>query len=114
MEKVIDATGKSIGRLSTEVAATLLAKDSVKFAKNVVAQVTVRVTNASKVSIDPKKYTGKTYHSHSGYPGSDRKRTLAQVIDKKGHADAIRRAVSGMLPKNTLRERRLKRLIIEA
>jgi large subunit ribosomal protein L13 len=114
MEKIIDAKGKSVGRVSTEIAKILLAKDSTKFAKNTIANVTVRVKNASELAIPVKKLTGKTYHSHSGYPGSDRKRTVAQVIDKKGHADVIRRAVSGMLPKNTLREKRLKRLIVEA
>lgn len=114
MEYVIDAKGKTLGRVATEAASVLLGKNTTTVKKNLVANVTVRVKNSSAISITDKKLRQKTYHSHSGYLGGDKKRTLRQVIEKKGHGDALMRAVKGMLPTNTLREKRLKHLVIEA
>jgi large subunit ribosomal protein L13 len=54
-----------------------------------------------------------TYHSHSGYPGSDRADMLKDVIAKKGYGEAVKRAVKGMLPGNTLRDKRMKNLTVE-
>jgi large subunit ribosomal protein L13 len=109
----IDATGKTFGRIATDVATRLLAKDSPDFKRNAVADVTVRVINVSAVAIDPKKLKQKTYHTHSGYPGGDRRPDMAQVIAKKGHGEILRRAVKSMLPLNTLRDKRLKNLVTE-
>lgn len=113
MEYVIDATGKALGRVASEAAMVLLAKNTTTVKKNAVANVTVRVMHVGALSISEKKRTQKTYHSHSGYPGSDRALSLAHIIATKGNGEALRRAVKGMLPGNTLRERRLKHLIIE-
>jgi large subunit ribosomal protein L13 len=113
MEYTIDAKGKALGRVASEAASVLLAKNTTSGAKNVVANVIVRVTNASGLAISEKKMLQKTYHSHSGYLGSDRALTLRHIIDKKGHKEALTRAVKGMLPTNTLRDKRLKHLIIE-
>lgn len=113
MEHIIDATGKSLGRVASEAAKVLLAKNATNVKKNVVANVVVRVQHASALTITDKKRLQKTYHSHSGYPGSDRALTLAYVIATKGYGAALLRAVKGMLPSNTLREKRLKHLIIE-
>lgn len=113
MEYTIDATGKTLGRIATEAASVLLGKNTPSVKKNVVANVTVRVTHASAMRITEKKKELKTYHSHSGYPGSDRATKLSEVITKQGYGEALKRAVSGMTPKNTLREKRLKRLIVE-
>lgn len=113
MEHVIDATGKALGRVASEAASVLLAKNSTSVAKNVVANVTVRIKNASALSITDKKMRQKKYHSHSGYLGNARSLTLRHVIENKGHGDALMRAVKGMLPTNTLRDKRLKHLIIE-
>ena len=110
----IDAKGKSIGRIATEAAVLLMGKDvASEYKKNAVRTVSVSIINASQVSIDPKKLTQKTYHSHSGFPGSDRATPLRDIIAKKGHEEALRRAVKGMLPGNTLRDKRLKNLHIE-
>ncbi|MDO8521363.1 MAG: uL13 family ribosomal protein [bacterium] len=113
MEHLIDATGRTLGRVASEAAKLLLAKNATNVKKNVVANVVVRVTHASKLSISDKKRLQKTYHSHSGYPGSARALSLAHIITTKGHKEALLRAVKGMLPGNTLREKRLKHLIIE-
>ncbi len=113
MEHTIDAKGKSLGRVATEVAVILLGKNTASVKKNAVAEVTVRVINASGLVIADKKMVQMTYHSHSGYPGSDRADKLKDVIAKKGYGEAVKRAVKGMLPGNTLRDKRMKNLTVE-
>lgn len=113
MEHTIDATGKALGRVASEAAKVLLAKDSTSVRKNAVAGVTVRVKHAGALVIGEKKRLQKRYHSHTGRPGSARSLSLSHVVATKGHKDALLRAVKGMLPGNTLREKRLKHLIIE-
>lgn len=113
MEHVIDAAGKSLGRVASEAAKILLGKDTTTVKKNAVADVTVRVTQAGKLEISDKKMIQKTYHSHSGYPGSGRDRMLKDIIAIKGYSEALKRAVKGMLPGNTLRDKRMKNLIVE-
>ncbi len=113
MEHTIDAKGKALGRVASEAARVLLGKDSPSVKKNAVAEVKVRVTNASGLSITDKKKVQMTYHRHSGYPGSDRADMLKDIIAKKGFGEAVKRAVKGMLPPNTLRDKRMKNLIVE-
>jgi large subunit ribosomal protein L13 len=114
MEHKIDAKGKSMGRIATEIAELLLGKSTpATFKRNAVITDKVRVLNVNEIAVDAKRMVQKTYHSHSGYPGGDRHRTLREVIEKKGMKNALVRAVNGMLPKNTLREKRLKQLVIE-
>ncbi len=113
MEHVIDATGKPLGRVASEAAKILLGKNTTTVKKNAVAEATVRITNVALVHIDEKKLTQKAYYSHSGWLGNQRKQVLKDVIAKKGHGDALKRAVKGMLPGNTLRDKRMKHLIIE-
>jgi len=112
-EYTIDATGKSLGRLSSEVAALLNAKNSTSFAKNVVAPVKVKVINASKVKVTGKKMNQSVHKTYSGYPGGQRVKTLDTVVEKKGYKEIVRHAVEGMLPKNKLQDKRMKNLLIE-
>ena len=112
-EHTIDAKGQSLGRVASEAAKILLGKNTTTVKKNAVALVTVRIINASGLEIADKKMTQKTYHSHSGYPGSDRAHKLKDIIAKKGHEEALKRAVKGMIPGNTLRDKRMKNLVIE-
>lgn len=113
-EHVVDAKGKSIGRVATQVAVLLLGKNTPATAKkNTVTQSRVRVINVSSLRMNEKKEVQKTYHRHSGYPGGVRTPTLKHIIDTRGKREALRIAVSGMLPKNTLRDKRMKHLIIE-
>jgi len=110
----IDAKGRTLGRVASEAAFTLLGKGRAATArKNIIAPVAVRITNAGAIAIPEKKLTQKTYHRHSGYPGSDRAVMLKEVIEKKGKSEALREAVKGMLPGNKLRDKRLKNLTIE-
>jgi large subunit ribosomal protein L13 len=114
MEHIIDAKGKAIGRVATEAAAILLGKDHPTTSKkNVVSRKRVKIINAAAINISEKKENQKTYYRHTGYPGGDRKTSLKQIIKKKGKGSALRTAIYGMLPKNTLRDKRMKQLTIE-
>jgi large subunit ribosomal protein L13 len=109
----IDGTNKALGRLASEVAALLNAKDSIFFVKNRVADVTVKVTNASKVKISGNKMKESVHKSYSGYPGGLKEMPLNYVVEKKGYSELLKHAVRGMLPKNKLQDIRMKNLIIE-
>ena len=111
-EYTIDATNRKLGRLASEVAVLLMGKNMPDFAKHTVADVQVTITNASKLDLSTKKLKTKEYFRWSGYPGGQKRETLEDVLDKKGHAEALTRAVRGMLPGNKLRPLMLKRLII--
>ncbi len=112
-EYTIDAEGKTLGRLSTEIAAILNGKNSVNFAKNRVSLVEVKVLNASKVKLTGNKMKEVFHKRYSGYPGGQKFLNLAMVAEKKGYKEIIRHAVEGMLPKNRLQDKRMKNLLIE-
>ncbi len=112
MKYTLDAENKKIGRVATQAAVYLMGKNLMDFKKNVVADVKVEIKNASKVSVDQTKFETKTYSRYSGYPGGLRQPTMEQVVSKKGFGEVIKEAVSGMLPKNKLRTKMLKNLII--
>lgn len=113
MKYTIDATGKSLGRLASEVAALLNAKNSVFFVKNAVIQTEVEVTNASKVKVTGNKMKESVHKSFSGYPGGLKEMPLAFVVSKKGFSALITHAVKGMLPKNKLQDIRMKNLTVK-
>lgn len=105
----IDATGRRLGRLATEVATKLMGKDSPDFAKHVVAPVTVKVTNASKMDI-PLHKEREIYQSYSGYPGGRSEETLIHLAERLGYAEVFRRSVKNMLPKNKLQKQMMLNL----
>lgn len=113
MNHIIDGTDKALGRLASEVAALLNAKNSVDFVKNRVADVTVKVINASKVKISGNKMKESVHKSYSGYPGGLKEMPLHYVVAKKGYSELLTHAVRGMLPKNKLQDIRMKNLTIE-
>ncbi len=108
----IDATGKRLGRLATEISTMLMGKNSPDVARNVVADVVVNVENASKMLITDKKKGEKMYKRYTGYPGGLRTFPMKKLIEKKGYEEVLRKAVYGMLPSNRLRAKRMKKLII--
>ena len=108
----INAEGRAVGRVASEAAAALLGKKETDFKKNVEAPVSVEIINAGKLKISQKKLRDKVYTSYSGYPGGLKKKSMENVISKKGIKETIIHAVWGMLPKNKLRERRMKNLNI--
>lgn len=112
MIHTIDATGKTLGRTATKVASILMGKDTTSYAPNIVPKVTVKLTNVGKAKVDPRKMDEKTYKRYSGYPGGLREDSMKHVVSRKGYAEVFRTAVYGMLPKNKLRDRFIKNLII--
>lgn len=109
----IDATNKTLGRLASEAAKVLLGKHKPSFVKHMVLGEEITITNASKIYITGAKAKEKQYVRYSGYPGGQKKETFASLVKRRGHGEAIRRAVLGMLPKNRLQMRRIKLLTIK-
>jgi len=111
-EFTFDATNKKVGRLATEIAVILMGKNDPSYEPNKVAPHKVIVSHVSKLSIDPKKMNQKTYSKFSGYPGGLKKISMPRMIEKKGYAEVLRKAVYGMIPGNKLRKQIMKNLII--
>jgi large subunit ribosomal protein L13 len=109
----IDATKKSLGRVASEAAKVILGKHKPTFAKNAVMGEEVKIVNASQIKITGAKTLDKEYVRYSGYPGGQKVENYAMLTARRGHAEALRRAVLGMLPKNRLQAKRIKLLTIE-
>ncbi|HMO78596.1 MAG TPA: 50S ribosomal protein L13 [Candidatus Paceibacterota bacterium] len=111
--KIIDAKDKTIGRVASQVAKMLMEKDSASYTPNKTSTQQVQIINASLAKINFKKKIEKEYTRYSGYPGGIKYQTLGDLISKKGYGEVFRKAVYGMLPKNTLKNQRMKNLIIK-
>ena len=110
---VVDAEGKNLGRLASEIATVLRGKNKPQFTPHVDTGDFVVVVNAEKIAVTGNKMTGKIYYRHSGYPGGLKSRTLEQMIQRRP-TEVLRKAVKGMLPKNRLAARQLTKLKIYA
>jgi large subunit ribosomal protein L13 len=110
-EYTIDAEGKRLGIVATEAATYLLGKNMPDFTKNLVAPVTVTITNASKLDLSDKKKQA-TYQTYSGYPGGQNDETFEHLAERRGYQEPIRRTIKGMLPRNKLQAVMMKNLII--
>ena len=110
---IIDAADKVLGRLATQVAVLLRGKNKIGFApyKDIGDFVTIK--NSDKLKFTGKKFKNKIYYHHSLYLGGLKKQTMKETSDKKGHSEILRKAVMGMLTKNKLRARQIKRLRFE-
>lgn len=108
----IDATDKVLGRLAVEVSILLRGKHKPTWAPNVDDGDTVVIENVDKIRVTGKKLDQKLYRKHTGYPGHLRETTLRERMVKDA-SGVFTDAVSGMLPKNKLRNEMLKRLIIK-
>ena len=108
----IDAAGKTLGRVASEAAKSLMGKTRPDYVPHVRSDVKVTVVNASKLHIREKKRVGKIYTTYSGYPGGLKRESLASLNGRKGKGEAVRRAVIRMLPRNTMRTPRMKNLIV--
>ncbi len=111
-ETIINAEGMAIGRVASAAAKALMGKDAPSFERHVATGGLVTISNAGKMKIDPRKLEGVQYQQYSGYPGGLRNESLAQVMDKKGIEEVLRRAVYGMLPANKLRPVIMKNLTV--
>lgn len=110
---VIDAEGKVLGRLASEIAKRLRGKDKPAYTPYVDTGDFVIVVNAGKVRLTGKKLTDKIYYRHSGYPGGTKQIAAGKMLSEKP-TEALRLAVKGMLPKNSLGRAMLKKLKIYA
>lgn len=111
--QIIDAQGKTLGRVASAAAKVLLGKHTPAFVKHHVKGEEVKIINASKVELSGGKTKAKKYIRYSGYPGGQKIERYDMLTARRGHNEAIRRAVKGMLPKNKLQTERLKLLTIE-
>jgi len=109
---IIDATGKTIGRIASEASRALLGKDTVAYTRNRVSAVSVKIENAKDANVSDKKKVQTKFTRYTGYPGGLRITSLGQLIEKKGKGMAITKAVYGMLPKNKLRTKIMKQLTV--
>ncbi|MBB6451494.1 large subunit ribosomal protein L13 [Geomicrobium halophilum] len=106
---VIDAEGKRLGRLASEVAAILRGKYKPEFTPHVDTGDHVIIINAEKVELTGKKWTDKLYYRHSGYKGG-LKATRAIDMNKNKPVKMVELAIQGMLPKNALGRKTIKKL----
>jgi large subunit ribosomal protein L13 len=110
---LVDAEGKTLGRLATQIADTLRGKRKPQFTPHVDTGDFVIVVNAEKIQVTGNKLDQKRYYRHSGYPGGLRSRTLREQLDRRP-TEVIRVAVKGMLPKNRLARQQITKLKIYA
>lgn len=98
---VVDAEGKTLGRLSTEIAKVLQGKHKPIYTRHVDTGDYVIVVNAEKIKLTGKKLTDKYYYHHTGYPGGIKATSAATLLEKNPTA-LVTKAVKGMMPKNQL------------
>ena len=110
---VVDAEGKTLGRLATQIADTLRGKHKPEYTPHVDTGDFVVVVNAEKIAVTGKKLDEKLYHRHSGYPGGLKTRTLREQLDRRP-TEVLRKAVKGMLPRNKLARVQINKLKIYA
>jgi large subunit ribosomal protein L13 len=111
--RVIDATGRPLGRLARDVAVALLGKDKPTYSPHVITGDRVVVLNATRVMTTGKKQLQKTYYRHSGYVGNLKTFTLRDMQEKHPER-VIELAVKGMLPRNKQGRQMLRRLKVYA
>ena len=110
---VVDAEGKTLGRMASEVAAILRGKNKPTFTPHVDCGDYVIVINAEKVAVTGKKRQEKIYKRHTGYPGGLRELTFEQLMEKHPE-EVVRHAVKGMMPNGKLGRKMFKKLKVYA
>ncbi len=110
---VVDATDKILGRLATEIAHRLRGKHKPNYSTFMDTGDFIIVVNSDKIKLTGKKWSDKMYYHHTGFIGGI-KEISAEKLNEKKPTELIRKAVRGMLPKNTLGRQQLKKLKIYA
>ena len=110
---IVDASDKVLGRLASQIALRLRGKHKAIYTPHVDTGDFIIVVNAEKISLTGKKLTDKIYYSYSGYPGGLRETSAGKMLAEKPE-NLIRIAVAGMMPKNNLGRRMLKKLKVYA
>ena len=108
---IVDAEGKTLGRLATQVATILRGKHKATYTPHVDCGDYVIVINASKVKLTGKKLDDKMYYNHSGYPGGLRERNARTMLEKYPE-EMVERAIVGMLPNGPLGAKMAKKLFV--
>ena len=106
---IVDASGKTLGRMATEIAHRLRGKHKPEYAPHMDNGDYVVVINAEKIKVTGNKAADKIYHSHSGYPGGIKSISFEKLLEKAPER-TIQSAVKGMLPKNPLGRQMFKKL----
>lgn len=111
--KIIDASGKALGRLASEAAVSLIGKTNPSYVRHIYAGSKVKVVNSSKLKITEKKL-GQIFHArYSGHRGGLAISSGAEIKLKKGTKELVRLAILSMLPDNKLKKKMMKNLQIE-
>ncbi|MCW8936058.1 MAG: 50S ribosomal protein L13 [Gammaproteobacteria bacterium] len=110
---VVDADGKTLGRLASEIARRLRGKHKPVYTPHVDTGDYIVVINAEKVAVTGRKSTDKMYYHHTGFPGGIKEISFDKLIDKKPEM-VIEKAVKGMLPKNPLGRAMYRKLKVYA
>ena len=110
---VVDATGKTLGRISTEIAARLRGKHKPEYTPHVDTGDYIIVINAEKVAVTGNKAQNKMYYSHTGFPGGIKEISFEKLIAKKPEM-VLELAIKGMLPKGPLGRAMFRKLKVYA
>ena len=110
---IIDASGKTLGRMAAEIAHRLRGKHKPEYTPHIDTGDYIVVINAEKVAVTGNKGEGKIYHSHTGYPGGLKSISFNKLINKAPER-AIQSAVKGMLPRNPLGREMFRKLKVYA
>ncbi len=108
-EYTLDASGKILGRLATQIAVLLCGKNKAGWLPNLEPKNVVTVFNTNALKFSGKKINQKIYIRHSGYPGGLKKESLGKKFERDSR-EVIREAVYGMLPKNKTRDKVIRNL----
>jgi large subunit ribosomal protein L13 len=110
---VVDAEGKHLGRMATEIVRVLRGKNKPQYTPHVDVGDFVIVVNADRVALTGRKAEQRVYRRHSGYPGGMKETSYEQMLGRKP-TEVLRRAVYGMMPKTRLARKQFKKLKIYA
>jgi large subunit ribosomal protein L13 len=110
---VIDAEGKTLGRLASEIARILRGKNKPRYTPHVDVGDFVVVVNAEKVVVTGRKAEQKVYRRHSGYPGGMKETSYERMLERRPE-EVLRKAVYGMMPKTRLARQQMRKLKIYA
>jgi large subunit ribosomal protein L13 len=110
---IVDATGKTLGRLATEIARRLRGKHKAEYTPHMDTGDYIVVINAKDIQVTGNKRTDKMYHHHTGYPGGIKSISFEKLLAKKPE-QIIEKAVKGMLPKGPLGRDMFRKLKVYA
>ena len=112
MEYTIDTANKALGRTAAQAAHILMGKNKTSYARNKITPVKVHIKNASQVKVTAKKLESMVFRHHTGFRGGLKEMNLDRFIKEKGYKELIQHTINGMLPKNKLRNEKIKNLYV--